>query len=249
MSLGSCFGCRLKFGTKRHGVIAAAALKWRTRSGVLASWITAVRRTTMKYYAGLDVSLKKTSICVVDRDGEIALRGSASADAEGVAGGSRPDLCSRRESPTKAANLRSGLTPRRHQSGEMDRSGPVSKCGDAALRRLLFEAAFCVIRQAKRFCSLKSWAVRLAGRPGFRKAAVATACKIAAIREPFGHRHRSGDNIDALRWRFEQVFWAHIDPKFFSQVSPEKRGRGSCREPVITSLHAPSMSREAHLRR
>lgn len=74
-----------------------------------------------------------------------------------------------------------GLTPKRHQSGEMDWSGRVSKCGDAAMRGLLFEAASCVIRQVKRFCSLKSWAVRLAGRRGFRKAAVATARKIAVL--------------------------------------------------------------------
>lgn len=74
-----------------------------------------------------------------------------------------------------------GLTPKRHQSGEMDWSGRVSKCGDAAMRGLLFEAASCVISQVKRFSELKSWAVRLAGRRGFRKAAVATARKIAVL--------------------------------------------------------------------
>ena len=74
-----------------------------------------------------------------------------------------------------------GLTPRRHQSGEMDWSGRVSKCGDGAMRGLLFEAASCVIRQVKRFSALKCWAVRLAGRRGFRKAAVATARKIAVL--------------------------------------------------------------------
>lgn len=74
-----------------------------------------------------------------------------------------------------------GLTPRRHQSGEMDWSGRVSKCGDATMRGLLFEAASCLIRQVKRFCALTSWAVRLAGRRGFRKAAVATARKIAVL--------------------------------------------------------------------
>jgi transposase len=74
-----------------------------------------------------------------------------------------------------------GLTPKRHQSGEMDWSGRVSKCGDGAMRGLLFEAASCVIRQVTRFSPLKSWAVRLAGRRGFRKAAVATARKIAVL--------------------------------------------------------------------
>lgn len=74
-----------------------------------------------------------------------------------------------------------GLTPKRHQSGEVDWSGRISKCGDGAMRGLLFEAASCVIRQIKRFSPLKSWAVRLAGRRGFRKAAVATARKIAVL--------------------------------------------------------------------
>lgn len=74
-----------------------------------------------------------------------------------------------------------GLTPKRHQSGEVDWSGRVSKCGDGAIRGLLFEAASCVIRQVKRFSPLKSWAVRLAGRRGLRKAAVATARKIAVM--------------------------------------------------------------------
>lgn len=74
-----------------------------------------------------------------------------------------------------------GLTPKRHQSGEVDWSGRVSKIGDGAMRGLLFEAASCVIHQVRRFSALKSWAVRLAGRRGFRKAAVATARKIAVL--------------------------------------------------------------------
>ncbi len=43
-----------------------------------------------------------------------------------------------------------GLTPKRHQSGEMDWSGQVSKSGDGTMRGLLFEAASCLIRQVKR---------------------------------------------------------------------------------------------------
>ena len=74
-----------------------------------------------------------------------------------------------------------GLRPKWHQSGEMDWSGRVSKCDDGAMRGLLFEAASSVIHQVKRFSQLKSWAVRLAGRRGFRKAAVATAPKIAVL--------------------------------------------------------------------
>lgn len=84
-----------------------------------------------------------------------------------------------RKAPDIGAFL--GLTPRRYQSGETDYSGRVSKCGDAQMRGLLFEATSCLIRQVKRFSPLKSWAVGLAGRPRFKKAAVAAARKIAVL--------------------------------------------------------------------
>jgi transposase len=42
-----------------------------------------------------------------------------------------------------------GLTPRRYQSGEVDRNGRVSKCGDAMLRALLFEAAHALLTRAR----------------------------------------------------------------------------------------------------
>jgi len=74
-----------------------------------------------------------------------------------------------------------GLTPRRYQSGEIDRSGRISKCGDADMRRLLVSAAATLITQVRRFSRLKSWAVRLSARKGFKKAAVATARKLAVI--------------------------------------------------------------------
>ena len=84
---------------------------------------------------------------------------------------------------TKVANIGAflGLTPRCHQSGEIDWSDRISKCGDAQMRRLLFEAATALIRLVKRFTPLKSCAVRLAGRQGFKKAAVATARKMAVL--------------------------------------------------------------------
>jgi transposase len=63
----------------------------------------------------------------------------------------------------------------------MDWSGRISRCGDRAARSLLFEAATSVISRVKRFSALKSWAVRLAGRRGFAKAAVATARKLAVL--------------------------------------------------------------------
>jgi transposase len=74
-----------------------------------------------------------------------------------------------------------GLTPRRYQSGEVDYSGRISKRGDGAMRALLFEAANVLITRVRRFSPLKSWAMRLAARKGFKKAAVAAARKIAVV--------------------------------------------------------------------
>ena len=40
----------------------------------------------------------------------------------------------------------SGMVPRQHQSGEMDRRGRITKRGPALLRKLLVECAWCMIR-------------------------------------------------------------------------------------------------------
>jgi hypothetical protein len=44
----------------------------------------AARRTTMKKFAGLDVSLKEISICVVDAGGSVLLRGMVLTDPAAV---------------------------------------------------------------------------------------------------------------------------------------------------------------------
>lgn len=74
-----------------------------------------------------------------------------------------------------------GLTPRRHQSGDMDWSGRISKCGDRDLRRLLYSAGTTLITQVKKPSALFQWAARLNERKGFKKAAVAAGRKIAVI--------------------------------------------------------------------
>jgi transposase len=74
-----------------------------------------------------------------------------------------------------------GLTPRRHQSGEVDWSGRISKCGDRDLRRLLYSAATTLITQVRKTSPLRTWALRLQERKGFKKAAVATSRKLAVV--------------------------------------------------------------------
>ena len=50
-----------------------------------------------------------------------------------------------------------GLTPRRHQSGEVDKAGSMSKCGDGLLRSYLLEAANVLLSRHPRSCKLKTW--------------------------------------------------------------------------------------------
>src|SRR4029077_17611304 len=46
----------------------------------------------------------------------------------------------------KQVSAYSGLVPRQHQSGEMDRRGRISKRGPAILRKMLVECAWCTLR-------------------------------------------------------------------------------------------------------
>lgn len=74
-----------------------------------------------------------------------------------------------------------GLTPTRYQSGETDRQGRISKCGDAFTRTCLYEAAHVLLTKVHRFSPLKAWGMRLVKRIGVRKACIALARKIAVI--------------------------------------------------------------------
>jgi transposase len=74
-----------------------------------------------------------------------------------------------------------GLTPRRYQSGEVDVSGHISRCGDGLLRSYLFEAATVILQRCTRATDLKDWGLALAKRIGMRRAKVALARKLAVI--------------------------------------------------------------------
>lgn len=75
-----------------------------------------------------------------------------------------------------------GLTPGKYQSGETDVTGRISKCGDAGMRALLFDAAHIVLtKPVKQAGALKRWAMDLEKRAGRRKAKVALARRLAVI--------------------------------------------------------------------
>ena len=90
------------------------------------------------------------------------------------------------EDPALFARSRSvgahiGLTPRQYQSGEVDRSGRISKCGDTLARTLLYEAAVVILTRVKRASSMRDWAQAIAKRSGPGKARVALARKLSVI--------------------------------------------------------------------
>jgi transposase len=82
---------------------------------------------------------------------------------------------------SRAVGAHLGLTPRRHQSGETDRIGAISRWGDGLVRTYLYEAANVLLGRVRRWSSLKAWAVRLAQRSGGTKARVALARKLAVV--------------------------------------------------------------------
>jgi transposase len=90
-----------------------------------------------------------------------------------------------------------GLTPRRYQSGEIDRAGHISRCGDAMLRTYLYEAANVMLRCSTRPSQLSLWGRALSERIGARKALVAVARKLAVVLHSMWR--------DRMEFRFEQA--------------------------------------------
>mgnify|MGYP006175493055 CR=1 FL=1 len=95
---------------------------------------------------------------------------------------------------SRAVGAHFGLTPRKYQSGEIDRTGRISKVGDAMVRTALFEAANVMLTRAVRCSGLKAWALRVASRQGMKKAKVALARKLAVV------MHRMWRDGTAFRW-------------------------------------------------
>jgi transposase len=82
---------------------------------------------------------------------------------------------------SRAVGAHFGLTPRQYQSGDIDRSGRISRCGDGLVRTLLYEAAVVILTRVRRPSGLKDWALAIAAKSGAGKARVALARKLSVI--------------------------------------------------------------------
>jgi transposase len=98
---------------------------------------------------------------------------------------------------SKAVGAVFGLTPSRYQSGESDRTGGISRCGDEMMRAMLYEAAHIMLVRSTKWSWLKAWAMKIARHRGLKKAIVALARRLAVV------LHRIWVDGTEFRWTRE----------------------------------------------
>ena len=98
---------------------------------------------------------------------------------------------------SKAVGAVFGLTPSKYQSGEIDRSGRISRCGDEMMRMMLYEAAQVMLLRSAKWSWLKAWAIKIARHRRMKKAIVALARRLAVI------MHRIWVDGTEFRWTRE----------------------------------------------
>jgi transposase len=82
---------------------------------------------------------------------------------------------------SRAVGAHLGLVPKQHQSGDVDRLGEISKCGDAYVRTTLVEAANSLLIRSRKPSALRDWGLALEKRSGPKKARTALARKLAVL--------------------------------------------------------------------
>jgi transposase len=100
---------------------------------------------------------------------------------------------------SRAVGAALGLTPCKYQSGESDRTGGISRCGDEMMRVMLYEAAQVMLVRSTRWSWLKAWAMQIARRRGMKKAIVALARRLAVI------LHRIWVDGTEFSWRRQEA--------------------------------------------
>jgi transposase len=91
-----------------------------------------------------------------------------------------------------------GLTPRKYASGEIDRNGGISKCGDALLRATLHQAALALLTRTQRWSTLRAWGMAVE-TTRLAAADVAVARKLAIV------LHRIWADGSEFRWSRQEV--------------------------------------------
>lgn len=114
------------------------------------------------------------------------------------------------DNPTRFKKSRSvgayvGMAPKQYSSGESQKQGSISKSGSSELRKLLCDAAMCMMYHAKTWSKPKLFGLKIKKKHGHKKAVVALGRKLAVImhrmmidRKPFEHGNVEAKEIEQL---------------------------------------------------
>jgi len=178
-------GLLRNFGLKL-GVVTAKAYEGRVRAlaeghlvlEAIAEAMLAARGALRRQFAALH-----RRVLVAAR---ASLRARLLMTTPGVGAVIALDYASAVDEPSRFSSSRRvgayfGLTQKRYQSGETDRTGRISKIGDKAVRASLYEAAHVMLTRVTKPSALRSWGLGLKARLGPRKAKVALARRLAVV--------------------------------------------------------------------
>jgi transposase len=176
--LCATFGIRLGIGQGQRFLARMREAALIPGLGEAVASLLGVRERMVEQIARLDRQLKAISVASPACQALMTIPGvgvqTSAAFAAAVDDASRFKR-------SRTAGAYFGLVPRRHQSGELDWTGRITKQGDSTVRKLLYEAANSILTRTRQTFALKSWALKVAKRRGLRKARVALARRLAVI--------------------------------------------------------------------
>ena len=176
----SSFGVRLPKHPRTFAGRVLAAIEGAASLDAIIRPLVMIRADAMRGLAELDKALRRAA-----RDDEAARR---LMSIPGVGAVSAFAFVATIDDPTRFRSSRSvgaylGLSAKRHQSGERDISGRITKRGDRMMRTILYEAANSLLTRVRsgKGAALQKWAHALKARSSHKKAVVALARKLAVI--------------------------------------------------------------------
>ena len=171
----------------------------------------------MDHFAGLDVSVKDTSVCIVDDTGKIVREVKVASEPDALLGVLRnPLYCFKRIgleagplsqwlfSALGEANLPVICVETRHMRAVLKAQINKTDRNDARgiaqmMRAMLYEAAQSMLVRSTRWSWIKAWAMQMAKRRGMKRAIVALARRLAVI------MHRIWVDGSEFRWTKEMT--------------------------------------------
>jgi transposase len=191
-------GLAIVFGIRLPRALAAAFVNQALKTGERIAGLSAAMRGLVAARTAV-----MTAVAAIDTDMRRMTRGSAACrrlmTIPGVGQLTALAFVAAIDDPSRIRRSRDvgaylGLVPRRYQSGELDYTGGISKCGDGRVRTLLYEAANVMLTRYKGQLKLKDWAFAIAKRSTMRKreslwrAASLSSCMRCCETERSSHR-------------------------------------------------------------